>query len=331
MKSTIRVIQKKQAWLDLKRDRRSTWCRDTGERTTQFLEINVQRIDRPSIAHVETAPTTTNFRPAAKSTNPVDPLTLSRHFMIQAKPRRASTAAVPHRILLPPINGSRIITSKAERNTVPLRTGGTTLPKNSNARLSISSVMRENTVFRVLVARDGEDSQPFNKSNFVRGTRAVLNKGCVQDAETCSRLIKTTLVAEPAVASVPASLGPSITRQRNDTSKPSANDSGVMMADGIQPGASFCETKQQRDFSSDDSAIETESQCSEDKDSPKTGKASLCPDEDDEYYTDQRIAEWVLKVNSSLFSSSNDYDELNSSSTVEEQDTATIKIIYNGD
>ena len=112
-----------------------------------------------------------------------------------------------------------------------------------------------------------------------------------------------------------------IRQQRTDTSNPSANDSGVVLASPYN---------RLTDCFSDDSAFETESQSSEDEGLPKIGTASICLDEDDEeYYTDRRIAEWVSKVNLSLFSTTN--DKLNRSRPVDEQDISTIKIIYNGD
>ncbi|KAG7509894.1 hypothetical protein JOB18_007525 [Solea senegalensis] len=52
-------------------------------------------------------------------------------------------------------------------------------------------------------------------------------------------------------------------------------------------------------------------------------------DDDDEYYTEQRITDWVLKVNTSLFTTGT--DELRSWKPAEEQDVSTIKIIYSGD
>ncbi|GLD56373.1 uncharacterized protein AKAME5_000872500 [Lates japonicus] len=101
------------------------------------------------------------------------------------------------------------------------------------------------------------------------------------------------------------------------------------MAVKVKHDASLCEAGQQRGFCSRDSAIETESECSEDRGHMERLKEDNDDDDDDEYYTDQRITEWVLKVNSSLFTTGN--DELKSIKPAEEQDQATIKIIYTGD
>lgn len=298
MKSAHRVLQNKQSWSDSNRNRRSgRWGLNVTERKSQCSEINVQQLDRPSATDVKTAQT---------SANAANILTRSRYFTVQSK----------HSIHLPPISGSRIISGKAECTAVPLCT---TLPNGNNTQLSISSVMKENRVIRVLAARQGKGFQMSNKSKKISGTLTARNKEVIQDGETCSRLIKRTFDAQPA----------ELRQQTNDSVNPSANDSGVMTPAGIEKDASLCKARKQRDFCLDDSAIETESEQSEDKGRPETGRASLCPDEDKEYYTDQRITEWVLKVNSSLFSTSN--DELDSSNPAEEQDIATIKIIYNSD
>ncbi len=77
---------------------------------------------------------------------------------------------------------------------------------------------------------------------------------------------------------------------------------------------------------------------SESKDSPvqpfsdsvieMENKNDMMDSQEDEYYTNQRITEWIVKVNASLFSSSKDeiIDQM-----LEEQDVGTIKIIYDQD
>ena len=73
---------------------------------------------------------------------------------------------------------------------------------------------------------------------------------------------------------------------------------------------------------SHDSAIESDSQSSE-------SSKSREEEEEEEYYTDQRIGEWVIRVNASLFSPSE--SEISCVSRLEEEDVDTIKIIYEQD
>lgn len=332
MKSTYSV-QKKQAWSDTNREKKSRW-RSVSEKDMRYLEINVQRIDRPNALRGDPAQANANLRPAPKITNPIEYLTCPRHLMIQNKLGRASTSAITQSILLPPITGSRIIAGKAEGSNVPFlsaRPAGS-LQDNGDTHLSTSGVRSVNTVFRVLVAQHAQNCQMSNKAGLVSRSLTMLTrstKDSIQNPDTRSRLdcTKGTFGAQPAVASSFSPTDPLVRQRRNDVSNPSANYSGAM-TERLKHDASLCETKQQRDFFSDDSAIKTESQYSEDKDTIKTGIDCLCPN-DAEYYTDQRIAEWVLKVNSTLFSSSD--DEMHNVNSVEEQDISTIKIIYEGE
>lgn len=94
---------------------------------------------------------------------------------------------------------------------------------------------------------------------------------------------------------------------------------------GGEPDASLSDPKQQRNLCFSDSAVETESESSSNKDGPQTPKEGS----DDEYYNDQRIGEWILKVNSSLFSKEN--KEITEPTQAQEHDVATIKIMYKGE
>lgn len=91
-------------------------------------------------------------------------------------------------------------------------------------------------------------------------------------------------------------------------------------------GGACEERRRQREFCSDDSAAETSSE-----DSEVRGHAETLEEDDggdDEYYSEQRITEWILQVNSSLFSTGNTQ---RGAEPAEERDVATIKIIYSGD
>lgn len=111
-----------------------------------------------------------------------------------------------------------------------------------------------------------------------------------------------------------------------DPRGPEDDGGPAVMPLGVKHDANLPMTKEQRGFCSDDSAIETESKGSRDK-----GRLEGLEEEgsDDEYYTEQRIAEWVLRVNASLFSIGE--GDVTTSNPVEEQDLATVKIVYSGD
>lgn len=94
---------------------------------------------------------------------------------------------------------------------------------------------------------------------------------------------------------------------------------------GGEHDARFSDPKQQKNLCSSDSAVETESEGSSNKDGPRTLKEGG----DDDYYNDQRIGDWILKVNSSLFSKGN--KEIAEPTRAHEHDTATIKIMYIGE
>lgn len=93
----------------------------------------------------------------------------------------------------------------------------------------------------------------------------------------------------------------------------SAKDTEVM-TERMKGSASVSKDRPAQPFS--DSAIEMENE--------KEMMDSL----EDEYYTNQRIKAWIVKVNASLFSSSKNeiIDQM-----LEEQDVDTIKIIYDQD
>lgn len=91
---------------------------------------------------------------------------------------------------------------------------------------------------------------------------------------------------------------------------------------GGEHDARLSDPKQQKNLCFSDSAVETESEGSSNKDGPQTLKEGG----DDDYYNDQRISEWILKVNSSLFSKGN--KEITEPTHAQEHDIATIKIMY---
>ncbi len=319
MKSSQTGIHNKREGSDLNRGRRSgRWGLNVTERKSRTLEFSVRRIGRPIVADIKTQ-SQIFLQAAAELADTTCVLTKSQRIVDRSRPRQATS--VP----LPPISRSRAISGKVERtDALPAHRKESAKPKGYSTLLPTGNVMTENTVFHVLVTRGGKVNQS-DKYNKISVALAAGNKSAVQDSQTCSRLIKRTFDGQPAATLTRAAVDPLLQQKKNDASDPGAKDSSTVMPAGVKHDASLCKARQQRDFCSDDSAIETESEGSEDKGRPER----LKKDSDDEYYTDQRITEWVLKVNSSLFSTGN--DELNNSKPAEEQDVATIKIIYSGD
>lgn len=159
-------------------------------------------------------------------------------------------------------------------------------PKGCFITLPAGSKTKENREFYVFGAQCERTKQEFNTCNKIK---VAQNK-----KETCSRRIKGM-------------------EDQSEPTEPQVHQK----RDG--DGANQHEERQQRAFCSDDFA-ETESKESGDGGGP----GGMQEDSDDEeYYSKKRIAEWVLKVNSSLFSTTS------GSKPAEEQDVATI--IYSGD
>lgn len=302
----------KQDQVDFNRSRRFRgWRWNITERKSRSLEISVHRIDVPSRSSY-------NLHETAESTHRGPILT-------KMKARQTVPAATHSDIPLPPITGSRITSGKVENATAPLihRMESAT-PKGYSTRLPTGNMMR-NIVFHMVVKPSRKANQESRKHNQISVALPEGDKAAVQDSETTSGLIKQTFDVQPGASLTQAPVDPPLRHKKNDANDPGVNDRSTALPVKVKHDASLCKEKQQRVFCSDDSAIETESGVSEDKGRPER----LTEDNDDEYYTDQRIAEWVLKVNSSLFSTGN--DEMKSSKPAEEQDVATIKIIYTGD
>lgn len=306
MKSSF--VHNKQEGSDFDRSRRfGRRGLNVTEVKRHALETSVHRTDRPIVGDVKTRPSV-YLHAAATLADTAHVLTRPKRFTGLSKPRRMTS------IPLPPISRSRTISGKVER------TDALHKPK-ACTHLPTGNVLTENTVFHVLVTQGRKVNRESNKSNQISVALGAGNKVAVQDPETCSRLTKQTFDGHPPATSPP-------TRHKNDANGPGASDSSAMMPVRAKHDASLSKARQQRDFCSDDSAVETESAGSPDKGRLERLREGSDGD-DDEYYTEQRITEWVLKVNSSLFSAGN--DELTRSKRAEEQDVATLKIIYSGD
>lgn len=286
------------------------WGSNVSGGKSQALETSVHEMGRPDGEDAETQPPVC-LRAAARLADTVYVLTRSRRLISLCKPRR--TASIP----LPPISGSRAASGKVERTkTAQVQRQKSARPDAHGSRLPAAKLLMENTVCHALVTQGRKVNWELSKSNKI--SAAFGNKADIQSSETGGGLIKQTFDGHPPATSPP-------TQKTPDSHGPGADDRRTVMPVGAKHDASLPVTERQRDFCSDDSAIETQSEGSQDKgrlEGPEEGS-------DDEYYTEQRISEWVLKVNASLFSTGD--EDLTTSNPVEEQDVATVKIVYSGD
>lgn len=280
-------------------------------RRSQTLEVGIQRVDGPAAADIKMR-SFIYLQAAAKLADAADVQTRSNRLMGLSKTRLTTS------ILLPPIIRASTISGKEEHTAALLAPRKESAkPRGNSAHLQTGNIKTEN-VFHVLVTQCGKVNQELNKYNqiSVAGNKAAADRG---------RHIKWTFCGRPAATLTPAPVEPPAQQRKNDTRDRGVSDSSTMMPVKVKHDATVCKETKQRGFHSSDSAIETESGDSEDKGHLER----LNEDSDDEYYTDQRITEWVLKVNSSLFTTGD--EELKGCKRVEEQDVATIKIIYTGD
>lgn len=312
-------VHNKQEESDLNGSRRSRrWGSNVAERKSQALEIGINQLDRAIVADIKTR-SCTRLRTAAKLADTANILSRSKRFMDLSKPRRMTS------IPLPPISGSRAISGKVEHtDALPAHRQKSAKPKAYTGAHLPSDKFRDNKLYHVLVTQSWKIKREYNKSNKISVVLRAGNKAAFQSSETCNRLNKQAFDGHPPATLPSAPVDPLI-RNKNDGCGPGTTDGSASMPVMAKHDASLSERRQQREFCSDDSAIETESEHSLDKGCLERTK----DDSDEEYYTDQRITEWVLKVNSSLFSTES--DELTRSKYAEEQDVATIKIIYSGD
>lgn len=294
MKSSL--VYHRRDGLDVNQGRRSGRCRlNASARKSQALEISVLDMGRPDDAVAKAQPPMC-LQAAARLAESVYILTRPRRLFNLSRPRR--TANNP----LPPISTLRATNTGAE---------GT---KASQVQRPAIKLLKEKAVCRVLIAEGRKWNWESSKSNKISAT--FENKVAAQQSETGSGLIKQTFDGQlPAPA-----------QTKPDPCGPRGDGGSVVMPLEVKHDTSLLMTKEQRDFCSDDSAIETESEGPRDK-----GILEVLEEEgsNDEYYTEQRISEWVLRVNASLFSVGD--SDLTTSHSVEEQDVATVKIVYSGD
>ena len=318
MKSSDKELHSEQEQSDLNRSRRSgRWGFNVTER--KLLEMSVQRIDRPIAANIKMQ-SSIYLQAAAKLADTAHVLTRPKPLMGFSKPRPTTS------ITLPPISRSKAISGKVERAAaLPPHRKESAKPKGYGNNLPTGNRVKENAMPHVLVTQCGKVIQESNKYKKISAALAAGNKAEFLDPESHSRLMKGSFDGQPAATLIPAPVESPLRQKNNDSSDPGASHDSTVKAVKVKHDASLCGAGRQRGFCSTDSAIETESEGSEDK----GHRERLKDDEDDEYYTDQRITEWVLRVNSSFFTMG--HDELTNSKPAEELDVATIKIIYTGD
>jgi len=169
---------------------------------------------------------------------------------------------------------------------------------------------------------------PISKSRTVPGkVESARPQGCITDLPTGNKMKENAafgvFVTRRGTANQESNKHPKISAApaaRNREAETGKTCSRLIKQPNAAP--ENLTQREARGFCSDDSAAETESEDCEERRHPEW----LEEGSDDEYYTDQRITEWVLRVNSSLFSTGN--NDRRSLKPADEQDVATIKIIY---
>ncbi|MGH0154040.1 UNVERIFIED_CONTAM: hypothetical protein FKN15_026345 [Acipenser sinensis] len=235
--------------------------------------------------------------------------------------RRNSSGELSENVILPPIKVSKIFTSAAcATRRGSQRQVSRARPESKQYR---SSPGQENVLNRSprqdwYLQKDAR-SQYFLDNPIVKPAIESLKNGKTDKAGITShvRVIKRANVKQSRYAHP---LPPSAKKHTPGQSHTSSSEIEERKLDTD----SSVKTRQ-KPSSSNDSAIETESVSENAEGLENEHETQRSPEE--EYYTNQRIAEWVLKVNGSLFSLTPDPDINNS---VKEQDTA-IKIVYDGD
>lgn len=316
MKSSHTFVHSKQDWAVSTRSGRSDrWLLNVSGRKSQTLAIGVQRIDKPATTNIKMR-SLIYLQAAANLANAAGGLNGSKHLKGLTNARRRPS------IPLPPISIAGISGKEDHSAALPATRRDLIKPKGFSTHSTVGNTRTEN-MLHMLVTQYAKANQEPHKYNKIT---VAGNKAAIQDSETCHRGIKLTFDGQPAATLVPVSTESPVPRKKNDTSDPAVSNSTTMMPVKVEHDAAVCDARQQRGFHFSDSAIETESEGSGDK-----GRLERLMEEseDDEYYTNQRIREWVLKVNSCLFATGN--DEIKDLKPVKEQDVATIKIIYSGD
>lgn len=217
---------------------------------------------------------------------------------------------------LPPICGSRIGSVRGAKSCVSsqraLQTGQKAGVSSNGAR----SV-------RTLICRQKERAQLTSTVDVICNSLAPFRvTECTQDSE--NPLLQRE---EKKKAWMKASVTTHTHSRRHPSfnKKNLSSNDGGMITERIKDSVSVCETKRHSQQLSD-SAIETETQSSHRKKGEERNRGM--EDDEEVYYTTKMIAEWIVRVNTSLFSPFK--DELEKTHLMEE-DVDTVKIIHGQD
>lgn len=247
-----------------------------------------------------------------------------RQVVLQTSPpdkaKRGNGRTLVKSYSLPPIHGSRGSSAQGGTTAVQARlVNRESLQTSKKTSNSTVSLRRD----RALIWRQKEDGQFASTVGLICSSLATftVTKCTPEDA------VKTLSQSALDHSSKILHLEEKTLTHRSKCMSLLAKGSGVI-TEGIKNSASVRETKRHTQPLSD-SAIETETQSSHRNGGmTQEGRMGVQDDQEEEYYTRQRIAEWVIGVNACLFSSSK--DELNTA-LLKEEDVDTIKIVYGQD
>ncbi|GAA6106431.1 uncharacterized [Tachysurus ichikawai] len=312
---------RKQAW-----DRKTRW---TWNGPDEDLEVQVGRFKQLDSANegshsaYQFAPVTLNGASQIQekqSSKAQDFILKPRQVVLQntqvhkTKEDDANTLDISNS--LPPICGSRIRTVHGAKSCISnqhaLETG-TKAGVSSNGARSV----------RTLICRQKERAQLTSTVDMICRSLAPFR---VTDRTQDSERPPLQREKKKRAWMKPSAMTPTHSRGNLgfDKKNLSSNNSGVI-TERIKDSVSVCETKRHSQPLSD-SAIETETHSSHRRRGEERTRG--IENEEEVYYTTKMIAEWIIRVNASLFSPFK--DELDKTH-LKEEDVDTIKIIYGQD
>lgn len=312
---------RKQAW-----DRKTIWSWNGPEEDSEIQGGRFKQLDSTKdVSHsaYQLAPATLNgaSRPLGKQTSKaVDFLLKPRQVVLQNTPvektKEGDVKALITSNSLPPICGLRVRSVRGAKSCVSSQPALQTDKKAGVSSNGARSV-------RTLICRQKERAQLTSTVDMICRSLAPFRvTERTQDSESppLQREEKKRAWMKPSITTR--------THSRRDLGfdkkNLSSNDSGVI-TERIKDSVSVCETKRHSQPLSD-SAIETETQSSHRRRQEERNRGM--EDEEEAYYNTKMIAEWIIRVNASLFSPFK--DELNKTH-LKEEDVDTIKIIYGQD
>ncbi|KAB5567276.1 hypothetical protein PHYPO_G00230920 [Pangasianodon hypophthalmus] len=326
-KQAMRTIQaanhliRKQAW-----DRKTRWTWNRPEEDPEVQDGHFKQLDSAkegSHSAYRFAPVTLNgtSRPLGKhSSKAQDFLLKPRQVVLQNtqedKTKEGDVNALITSKSLPPICGSRV---RSVRGAKSCSSSQPALQTDKKAGVSSNGARS----VRTLICRQKERAQLTSTVDMICRSLAPFRvTECTQDSESppLRRGEKKRAWMKPSVTTHTHSSRHLGFEKKNLSS----NDSGVI-TERIKDSVSMFETNRHSQPLSD-SAIETGTQSSHRKRGEERNRGM--EDEEEVYYTTKMIAEWIIRVNASLFSPFK--DELNKTH-LKEEDVDTIKIIYGQD